>query len=735
MSMNNIPWFGTNHQEGLSARSETPGTTMPLLTRYWRVVFCRRWIVLAIVSAVLLLGLLATLLTTPKYTASATLEIARQQDRVVEVNEVTPESDFVDQEFYQTQYSLLEARSLAEAVSTKLRLPQNDEFFAMFDVDPDKDTLFSQEVDGATLTRDQRENRQREAVEILLDHIGIAPTRGSRLVTVSFTSPDPEFSVQVVNTWTETFIEQTLSRRYEANSYARDFLEGRLGDLRERLEQSERDVVAYAEREEIINLPTGVEDAKGNQAERSIIVENLAALNKELTEATADRIAAGSRNSTRPDVAREALTNQAITGLRQNRAEVAAEYARLLAQFEPSYPPVQALAAQLKKLDESIAVEEARIRRSLGTDYASASKRESELKSRVEALKNDLLDQRQRSIQYNIFQREADTNRQLYDALLQRYKEIGVAGGVGSNNIAVIDPAQAPDEPTSPKIVLNMLLSLLAGLGLGVAIAFLLEQIDEAVRDPSDLDELTGLPLLGVIPRVERDEDPLEALADLKSPQSEAYLSVKTNLQFATDHGAPRSLTATSTRASEGKSTTALAIAQSLARSGKSVVLMDCDLRSPSVHKLLGKRNEFGVSNFLSGDDDIERMMHQSDHANLTYVTAGPQPPNSGELLSSNRLDLLLARFGERFDHVVIDSPPVLGLADALIVGSKVEAVIYAVEANSARRGMIRSAINRLRQVGIMPLGVVLTKYDARKAQYGYGYDYGYSYGEKDAVA
>jgi len=736
MNTADIPWFGTQPEGRAAAVSDEAGAApMPLLTRYWRILVRRRWLVLAVTVAALLLGLIATLLMTPQYVASATLEISRQQDRVVQVDEVTPESSFVDQEFYQTQYSLLEARSLAEAVATELRLPQDNAFFEMFEVDPDEGTLFAEEAPGSRLTREQRQIRQREAADILLDNIGISPTRGSRLVTVSFTSPDADFSQRVVNAWVRNFIEQSLARRYEASSYARNFLEERLGQLRERLEVSERDLVAYAENQAIINLPTGITDAQGNQGERSIVVEDLSALNQALTQATADRIAAASRNNAQADSTREALTNTAITGLRQERAEVAAEYARLLAQFQPEYPPAQALAAQLRQLDASITTEEARVRRSLGSDYASASRRETDLRERVETLKSQLLDQRRRSIQYNNYQREADTNRELYDALLQRYKEIGVAGGVGSNNISVIDPAQLPDKPSSPRIAINLLLALLAGLGLGIGAAFLLEQIDEAIRDPSEIPEIAGLPLLGVVPISDDNEDPVEALADIKSPQSEAYLSIRTNLEFATDHGVPRSLTTTSTRAGEGKSTTAYALAKSLARARRSVILVDCDLRSPSVHQLMEMDNKAGTSNFLSGDDDLDKMIRATSIEGMSILPAGPQPPNAGELLSGPRLELLVDELGRRFDHVVVDSPPVLGLADAILIASRVEGVVYAVEANAARRGMVQTAIRRLRQAGIKPIGVVFTKFNARNAHYGYGYDYGYGYGDKHQSA
>lgn len=732
-------WFGDAVPPAISPKvpggaTVTETTAMPALVRYWRIAVRRKWLIAAIALGFLVAGLVATLLMTPQYTASATIEIARQQDRVVEVDDVKPESSFVDQEFYQTQYSLLQARTLAETVATQLRLVDNKAFFEAFDVDPDDRELFGAEARGP-LTREQRAIRQRRAVKILLDNIGISPTRGSRLVTVSFTSPDAALSARIVNTWTANFIKQNLARRYDATAYARNFLEQRLNQLRQRLEESERALVAYAGREQIINIPsTDTSDTNNRRVERPLIADDLATLNTALVQATADRIRAASRTAGQAGSSAEALSNDAITGLRQQRAEVAAQYAKLLAQFEPAYPPAQALAAQLQQLDRSIAREESRIRQNLDTGYSEAAAREAGLRERVDALKNSLLDQRRRSIQYNIYQREADTNRTLYDGLLQRYKEIGVAGGVGSNNISVVDPAEVPERPSSPRLFINLLLSLLAGVALGVATAIILEQIDEAIRDPADVSNLTGLSLLGVVP-ADDGGDIAASLADRKSPQSEAYLSIRTSLQFSSDHGVPRSLAVTSTRAGEGKSTTAFALAQSLARTQRSVVLVDCDMRSPSVHHVVGIDNGAGTSNFLSGDEDLQAMMVPIEATGIHVISAGPQPPNAGELLTGGRMKTMIERLTGQFDHVVIDCPPVLGLADALLIASRTEGVVYAVEAHGARAGLIRSALTRLRSADVNLIGVVLTKFQASKAVYGYGYDYGYGYGKEKAAS
>lgn len=705
------------------------GAQAPLLRRYWRVAVRWKWVIAGIVAACLVAGLVVTMLTTPRYTATATLEIARQQDKILKVDDVTPETQAMDQEFYQTQYSLLSSRTLAESVVRDLRLAGNDAFFDMFDVDPEKQGMFV----GQSLTpRQRQERRVREATRVLLEAASIQPTRGSSLVAVAVTTPDPALSTKIANAWTRNFIQFNLQRRYEATAYARKFLEGRLDQTRARLENSERSLVGYAANQRLINIPSNSSsDPDQPRVERPLVADELVALNRALQDAVADRIRAESR-SNGGAASTEALGNDAISTLRAKRAEVAADYARLLAQVSPQYPTAVALGSQLKQLDQSIAREESRIATNLSSSFTEAQARETALRARVDALKSGLIDQQRRSIQYNIFQREADTNRQLYDALLQRYKEIGVAGGVGTNNIAVVDPAQVPEKPSSPKLALNLILALLAGVALGAIAAAVLEQVDEAVKEPGEVSEVTGLPLLGSVPAVEAG-DPLALLADRRSSTSEAYLSVQTSLRFATDHGVPRTLAVTSTRPGEGKSTSAFAIARSLQRTGSRVVLVDADMRSPSVHQFTGVANARGVSNFLSGADDLDAMLTADADAGVAILTAGPNPPNAAELLTSPRMRRLLDELASRYDHVVLDCPPVLGLADAPLIGSAVEGMVYVVEAHGVRSSVIRAAIGRLQAANANLVGIVLTKFEAKRAGYGYGYDYGYGYGENGA--
>lgn len=698
------------------------GDETSALQDYLRIALRWRWVIIGATVACLLLGLIVTMLLTPQYTAISTIEISREADQVTKFEGVERDLGAADQEFYQTQYGLLRSRTLAERVANALNLVDDQEFFEMFGV-PD-DPAF--EVKDGRYPASGRGRRERAAGAILLDNLDINETRLSRLVDIEFSSPSPQLSMRVANAWAENFIQTNLERKIQSTSYGREQLQRQLAEYKDRLDESQRQLVGYASAEEIINLP----GESAGAPERAIVVDNLAAFNNVLSEATADRIMAEARyrQAAGKGLTGEALTNPAINELRARRGELAAEYQQMLVRFEPGYPTAQAIQSQIEELDRSIAREEVRVSGVLEAAYRQAVQRERVLQSKVEELKQDYLDVRRRSIQYNIFQQEVDTNQALYDGLLQRFKEIGVAGGVGANNVSIVDLALTPQVPSSPRLLLNLAISILAGLMIGAALAFALEQLDEAIADPTEVERRLGLPLLGSVPKT-MNETPKEALLDRKSELFDAYLAVYTSLGFTTEHGVPRSFAVTSTRPAEGKSTTALALATTLARAGKRVILVDGDMRSPSVHHLGGVSHENGLSNFLAGDEKIDNLTFRMDDLGITAMSAGPIPPNAAELLTGNRLSVLVERLYETYDHVIIDSPPVMGLADAPLIASRVEGVIYAVESHGIRSSQVKTALSRLASANVRVFGCVLTKFEAQKAHYGYGYEYGYGYG------
>lgn len=708
------------------------GLAPPFLVNTWHTVLRRKWLIAAIISAALALALVGTLLQTPRYTATARLEISRAQKQITNVEGVESERTGQDLEFYQTQYSLLEARSLAERVARSSRLENNDDFWAASGVDPDaSESLTDPRLSGAR--SGDRERRLQLAVEVLLENVQVSPIRGSALVDVGYQSTSPQMSATIANAWTREFTRSSIDRRFASTADAMAFLEARLAELRQRLEQSERDLVTYARQRNIVALSSSQGPDGQPRSERTLAAANLEALNASLAQATAARIAAEGQ-AANPLSNANVISNQALSLLREQRAAAAANLAQLNVQFEPQYPAAQAAAQQVASLDRAIATEERRIGQGAQQTYRAALAAEQLLRTRVDALTGRLDQQRADSIQYNIYQREVDTNRELYDSLLQRYKEIGVAS-VGASNIAVVDEAQVPTDPTSPSLPLNMLLALVLGTGLAGLVVFVLEQIDEGLRDPSQVGAQLGVPLLGSVPVEDtRDrEEVVSLIADSKTKLSEAYFSIQSTLGFATDHGVPRTLMLTSMRPAEGKTTSSIALATMLARTGKSVLLIDSDMRSPSIGKLFEAGEADGLSRALSGDDDWGRFVVRSEALNLAVLPAGRVPPNPAELLTGDRFPALLRSALASYDHVVVDAPPVLGLADAPLLSRMVEAVVFVVESASTPVRGVRAAMARLQAVGANLVGVVLTKVRLTGAGYGYGYGYGYGleYGEK----
>lgn len=690
------------------------------IAEYWRLAVKHRLIILASFVAAILLGLAATLLMTPIYSSSVTLQIDREAARVLNVDEVQPgESMTQAEEFFQTQYGLLRSRSLAERVVDSLGLANSDTFLT--------------QMGGTTPARNgsaaAHASQRREAVlEIIQSNLSISPIRGSRLVSVSFESPDPQLAARVANAYAENFVQSNLDRKYESSLYARQFLEERIAQTKARLEESERALVAYAANQQIININDG-ENADGNS--ESLVGMHLASLNTALAEARAARVAAEQKwrqSATGPLLSLpEVLENPTIQRLTEERSRAGAEYEEKLQIFQPDYPQMVQLKTRMDEQDVQIRTLATSIRNSLREQYNVAVNQERSLGAEVERLKGDVLDLRGRSVQYNILQRELDTSRTLYDGLLQRYKEVGITGNVTANNISVVDRAIAADRPSKPRLLVNLALAALIGLGLGVLAALVIEALDETLASPEDVESKLGLSLLAVIPLLDKSETPAEALQDVRSNFSEAYYSLRTALQFSTPDGVPVNLLVTSSRPAEGKSTTAYATACNLARLGRRVLLADGDLRNPSMHRVVGVENDAGMSNLLSGSGDLRSLVKPTSIETLDFIPCGPLPPNPAELWGGDRLRRVLEEAAQAYDHVVIDGPPVLGFADAPLLASAVGGTIFVLETRGTRRAQARGALRRLSIGNARILGAVLTKFNTKTVQYG-GYDYAYDY-------
>lgn len=684
----------------------------PVILQYWHMMLRWRGVLLIIIGASIALGLIITLLMSPLYTARAEIEVSREQKKVTNVQSLESVEGPQDLEFYATQYALLKSPSLAERVARTLKLTTRDDFFR---------------AHGDTMPKTD-DARMRQVVKLLIKNVTIEPIRTSRLVDILYSSRSAALSAEIANAWCREFIGAATDREYASTAQARIFLEGRLASLRGKVEQSEHDTVTFASTNDIVALESNRSADGKTETQKTLASSNLEQLNSALIAARAERIAAESKaKSGKADDSFDALNNSSIETMKERRAELQGEYAKILSQFQPGYPAAKALKQQIDALNGSIAKDISSIGAGHAQSYREAMAREHDLQTQVDGLKANLDKQNRSSIQYNMFQRDADTNRQLYDGLLQRYKEIAEAGNVGASNIVVVDEAEAPVSPSSPRLFVNLAVAFFVGLGLSAMAVLALEQIDEGIRSPSDVWNVLKTPLLGNVPL--SSVPILEALKDPKSPLIESYLSIRSNLAFATNHGLPLTLCVTSTQPGEGKSTSSLALAQIIGRTGKSVILIDGDLRSPSVHRLTGLPNVSGLSNVLAGDDDLRSHIHDSAALGLSVMTTGPLPPNPAELLSSDRLSNILAVLLTMYDHVIVDAPPVLGLADAPLICRATEGCIFVAEPGRAPVRSIRSSLQRLKFVGGHIFGVVITKIDIKSQHYGYSYGYGYGDG------
>ncbi|MBB1472248.1 polysaccharide biosynthesis tyrosine autokinase [Luteimonas sp. MC1782] len=711
------------------------------LLAYWRILVKRRWLVLGVLGTVVALALIATLMMPPVYRASATLQIDRESVQIMNIEGVgNAEGSAPD--FLQTQYELLKSRSLAERVANELQIDAAtvDQLASTgwweratgalrpeTKVDAEAEAL-PDPIDEGT-SPDALSNLG-QAVGIVRNGLTVEPVRNSRLVRVHYDSTLPAFSARVVNAVADGFIASAIERKFDASSYASKYLEEQLALAKGRLEESERALVAFALKENI------VASGEGSQSLES---QNLGALNAALASAQDDRIraqAAWSQVSGGGALPAAAIGTSILNTLQQQRATLNAQYQQQLQTYKPEYPSMQALKGQIDEVDRQIAQERASVRGSIKAEYDAAQARETMLVAQLNSLRTKTLDVDNRSIDYNILRREVDTNRQLYDGLLQRYKEIGVAGGagVGTNNISIVDRAVVPTGRFKPSLSKNLAIGLLLGLMLGVLLAFVLEFLDDTLKSPEDIEQHLRLAVLGIIPDL-RKQSVADAIADPRSAFSEAYRSVRTALQFSTDRGVPKVLLVTSPSASEGKSTTAHTLARNFTQLGKRVLLIEADLRNPSLHKVLGVRSETGLSSLLAGAASASDVVMDTDDERLKVILAGPLPPNPAELLSGSRLLSMLTVAAETYDQVIIDGPPVLGIADAPILSNVVSGTLLVVQAGETRIKTAQAALKRLAAARARVIGGLLTHYDAKVAGYGYDYASYYSYGTTPKLA
>jgi polysaccharide biosynthesis transport protein len=710
-----------------------------------------RWLILTCCTVALAIGFVVTFTTTPIYRATVSIQIDRQAAKIVKMD--TQDTDFGDSyRFYETQYDLLRSRMLAERVASDLNLASESGF-----VDPPSSSawrkLRSLILPSANTKTESKDNgnagtleqRKAAAAGMVQGGLSVEAVRDSNLVRISFDGPSAEWAARIANGVAESYVTSNLDRRYGASAYARNFLKERLEELKLKLEESEKALVAYAAEKELIGDVKAI-NKEGKESGQSLADSDLAALNAALQGVITERIHAQEMweqaNNSKDIGLPQLLDDSAIKTLRQQRVTLMADYQNKLSTFKPDYPDMLRLKAQISQIDQETRSAADVIKQSLKAHYESALQQEVLLKKKMEETKHGVLETRNKEIQYNILKREADTNRTLYDGLLQQYKDMGVAGAVGTNNVAVVDRAQVPGGPYKP----NLRSNLLKWLGFGVIAAalaiVLFELLDDTFKSPEEIEEQLGLAVLGIIPISDGN-----ILADLNGPSNpiaEAFRSFRTALQFSTDQGAPKSIVVTSAQPGEGKSTTALALAVNFAHLGMKVLLIDADLRNPSQHRNLARNNGAGLTNYLAGLAMPESIFQKTDIDGLYFMASGPLPPNPAELLAGSKMLALLSTASEKMDAIIIDSPPILGLADAPLLASIAAGTLLVIATGATRRSVVKTALKRLHFARARMVGALMNKFDFRSnyGYSGYGYGYGdhaaleyYGYGQKKALA
>lgn len=706
-------WLVDRFDPGRGVRpggGETPEGSGLDLASLLRIVSHWRWLILGAVGLGIVGAIIVTLLTTPTYRSWVTLEVNPPAVEIMDEQQRDRSSTGVNSwDYVATQVGLLASRSIAERAAQDLNLANNKDYVG-------------EEGDAAA--------RLKFATGKVASGLDVDAPEEGQLIRFSFIAESPQLSAAIANQIAESFINSNLQRRYEASAYARNFLERQIAKTRADLERSERQLVTYAQAQGIINTTVG-EDGKPAGDTGSLQGESLVALNRALADATARRVAAEGAYRSGLAVGATADVTASTQALRQSRASLEAEYQEKRTLMKPEHPDMISLRSRIEELDRQIARETSQASsgrtNTLLSEYRGALAAERGLQGRVTALKGSVLNLRGRSIQYTILQREVDTNRSLYDALLQRYKEVGVAGGIGSSPVSIVDRAEVPSSPYKPNLLLNLLLGFGIGLASGIAAAVALEYLYDTIKTRDDVRNKLGLACLGAIPKTAGQESFIEELKDPSSIVSEAYSAVVTSLRFSTEEGLPKSLVVTSTRSGEGKSSTALAVAQNFARRGASVLLIDSDLRKPAFKAASDK---VGLTRLLTGDDEAARShIVPTQFNDLWLMPSGPLPPNPADLLSTGRFQEILGEVATHFDIIIIDAPPVIGLADSLLLASVTGHVMFVVESSKTRTKAAVEALRMLGGTGTHIVGATLTK--SAEDMGGYGYK-AYGYGSLD---
>ena len=692
------------------------------------VIARRKWLIISVLMFATLSALIFSLASTKIYEASAVIEVSQINPQVTKFQEVIGTEGQV-REFYDTQVELIQSRSMIDRVIKKLNLMEHPVLVETIfgDGSPGmvqqiKEFIKSllpgfKENDSASKIPEELLKRQR-FIGYISANLRASNGLNSMLISVAFRSPNRELSTDVANTLVEEFIGWKMEKKLEASSAARQFLMMQIDRAKINLEKAEEELNKFAKKAGIISI-----DAKINS-----IYRQMEELNSSFTESEADLIAKkaiyeqaksdGSANLPR------VLESDLISKLKDRYAEHSSKYEDLKATLKDDYPKVRQLKASMDNIAAQIKAEEQKIFLAIKNEYQSAQKNVNAMRERIERQKKLVLELNDRATQYSIMVREVDTNKAIYQSLLERAKEIESMAGLSASNIQIVNRADLPISPVAPKVKIILLLAIMLGLMAGIGCAFLAEYFADTVTDPDEITDKFKIPLLGLVPQTKLD---IRSVASIflhspRAPFSEAIRSSRVSVQLSGTGKHSKCILITSTMPGEGKTTISLNLALSFAATGEKTVLVDVDLRKPKVQEILGLQNKVnghGLTSFLAEVTDRVGSFNRL-HKNLRIIPSGTVPPNPAELLASHRFQLLLKDLTRRYDRVILDAPPHIGFADILILSKYVGGTILVASIGETSRSAISQFKRAMANINGIILGCIVNKVNFNK-KYGYG--------------
>ena len=718
-----------------------------ILRDYLRVLIKRKWTVLGSLGIVFGASLIATLRTTPIYDAVGSIAINKPDPVLQSLRDATNSgADYYDPTDLDTEVRILHSDLLALQVIKQLNLEHLPEFGGT-----GSPSTSSLEFTTEALQPDSA--RANSLLAAFKGNLRVILEPNTRIIDIHYLSPNKDLAARVVNALASTYIEQNFKTRFESTMQASDWLSRQLVDLQMKVETSQEKLVKYQKDHQILGI-----DEKQN-----ITTAKLDELNKELTAAESERMQkesvyrlaeAGDTESAAAVAAgviqdkTSESTSALLEKLQEQKADLKIQVAQLSTQFGPAYPKLAQLNNQIQEIDAQIQSEMKKVAGRLRGDYLASLQRENMLRAALEEQKQQENKLNESAIEYSFLKRDFETNRTLYEGLLQKLKEAGVTAGLRSNNIRQVDMARTPVVPTEPNIPRNLGFGFVLGLSTGIGLAFLLEGIDNTVRTPEQAQAISGLPSLGMIPlgsknnsesnsrglAVAPSKETVELITQSRpqSQMAEAYRALRTSLLLTSVGAPPKIILITSALPQEGKTTTSVNTATVLAQKGTRVLLIDADLRRPSIHKALGLGPRIGLSNVLTGGAVLpEAIVRSSLLPNLFALPAGTPPPNPAELLASAQMVEVLAELRQHYDHIVVDTPPTLSVTDAVVLSTRADAVVLVIRCGQTTKPALRRSREILAQVNARVAGVLLNAVNLDSPDYYYYYEYQGKYGHR----